>query len=676
MSLVPWNAAQTVNTSTNAFQTYPTIAQLNDGTMVVTWTDFSSGNQDVKFQRYDALGNKLGVETLAHGASATDQTQSNITALTDGGFVISYVDIQGSTLFGQKFLANGSVNGGAIPLSNPAFADVNSFYPPVVQALAGGGYAVFYTTNNFADGTSGIDLVGRIVDAAGIPGSAFIVGTTFASTQYAPSATLTASGNLMVTWTDSSSSNGLGDIRMQTFSPTGTSLTFDTLVNTATVDSQFVSSITRLSNNRFVVTWSTNNTTGNVGTDIHGQITLSNGSKIGSEFLAGTTQIDEQIFSKVVALADGKFMVVYATDSGSNDDLHAQVFNSNGTTAGPELFLTNTGISNYTVPDVVTLADGRVAVTWADNAADGNATGIRMQILDPREGSYVGTTNADKIWGHDGNVDYITGGGGTDTIYGLRGNDTIYGDAGTDYLYDGRGDDDVYGGADGDYLYGDLGDDRLFGGDGNDTIYSYGGADLMDGGAGTGDSVFYVNERSDVTINLVDQILNAGAAFGDTIVNIERVYGAVYFANNLTGDNNSNILVGGIKNDTLNGGGGFDILRGGLGADTMTGGTSGDYFQYTAVAEGGDTITDWAAGDKFTFARAAFGNLAGANVAAVNFLSVASGHVATTATQKFIFDQATDQLWYDADGSAGGAAVFIADITTNYNILNTDLLLA
>jgi Ca2+-binding RTX toxin-like protein len=127
---------------------------------------------------------------------------------------------------------------------------------------------------------------------------------------------------------------------------------------------------------------------------------------------------------------------------------------------------------------------------------------------------------------------------------------------------------------------------------------------------------------------------------------------------------------------SLTGGGAFDILRGGLGVDTLTGGTSGDYFQYTAVAEGGNTITAWEAADKFTFARAAFGNLAGANVAAANFLSVASGHVATDASQKFIFDQATDQLWYDADGSGTGAAVFIADITTNFNILNTDLLLA
>jgi hypothetical protein len=265
---------------------------------------------------------------------------------------------------------------------------------------------------------------------------------------------------------------------------------------------------------------------------------------------------------------------------------------------------------------------------------------------------------------------------GNDSLVGSAKMDRLFGNAGFDTLRGNAGADIIYGGADGDTIHGDAGDDELYGEAGNDTIYSGAGADIMDGGAGSGDSVFYVNERAGAIINLANQSLNGGSAAGDRLVGIERIYGAVYADNNLTGDNASNILVGGIKTDILNGGGGFDILRGGLGADTLTGGTGGDYFQYTAAAEGGDTITAWESGDKFTFTRSAFGNLAGANVAAANFLSVATGHAASTTSHRFVFDQATDQLWYDADGSGAGAAIFIADITTNYNILNTDLLLA
>jgi RTX calcium-binding nonapeptide repeat (4 copies) len=675
MSLALWNAKQTVNTTTAFDQSRPSITKLADGSLVVAWADQSSSNFDIKFQRFDAIGNKVGGETTAHLASASDQLACDVTALSGGGFVVSYVDVQASIFYGQKYLANGTVNGGPIALSNPTYQLFGEYREgPIIQALANDEFVAIYTTNNFASGTSGTDLVGRVVNAAGVPQGAFAIMGTAADTQYSPSVSQDLAGNLVVVWTTGSGS--ATDIVGRHITSTGGPLTSDFGINTAFIGTQDNAEITRLSNGLHVVTWSTD-TQGNTGFDIHGQVIDAVGNLYGTEFLVSGSTYATQDTSKIAALADGKFLVVYQDANGNlGQSLHAQLFNPNGTMAGSEITLTNSGSFAGVIPDVVTLDDGRVAVVWPDELGDGSGDAIVMQIIDPREGSFTGTANADKIYGHNGNVDFISGGNGADIIYGLAGADTIYGDAGSDQLYDGRGDDTVYGGADGDYLYGDLGDDQLFGGDGNDSIYSFGGADLMDGGAGTGDSVFYVNERSAVTINLVDQILNAGAAFGDTIVNIERIYGAVYFANNLTGDNNSNILVGGIQSDIMNGGGGFDILRGGLGADTMTGGTSGDYFQYTAVAEGGDTITDWTAGDKFTFARAAFGNLAGANVAAVNFLSVASGHVATTAAQRFIFDQATDQLWYDADGNAGGAAVFIADITTNYNILNTDLLLA
>jgi Ca2+-binding RTX toxin-like protein len=685
MTIAVWNAQKTVNTTKPGIQDQPRITQLADGSMVVVWTDHSAGNNDVKFQRYDALGNSLGTETLAHGASAADQATSDVIALSTGEFVVSWVDTQGNTFSAQKFTAAGVAVGGPLTLSNPALLTGNlELYPPVITAMPNGEYVAVYHT-----GSNGGDLVGRIVNAAGVAGPAFDIATTLAGDQFNPAVSV-ANNTIVVVWSDlslSGSDSSSYAVRMRSFDLTGVGFPSsgggpgqDSVVNDITPGPQYAPSVAHLGLNVFVVNWTDESgAIPNTGANLRGQIVDSDGNHLGNAFTVNAG-FNNQLFHKTVTLSNGGFMVVYETSLNSGEILKAQMFNAEGAVVGSAFTLSTSGKQLYTIPDVVTLADGRVAVVWDDNAADsgnnGDSIGIAMQILDPRDGFFSGSANADKIYGHDGNVDFITGGDGADTIYGLRGNDTIYGDAGSDLLYDGRGDDNVYGGADGDYLYGDLGDDQLFGGDGNDSIYSFGGADLMDGGAGTGDSVFYVNERSAVTINLVDQILNAGAAFGDTIVNIERIYGVVYFANNLTGDNNSNILVGGIQSDILSGGGGFDILRGGLGADTMTGGTSGDYFQYTAVAEGGDTITDWAAGDKFTFARAAFGNLAGANVAAVNFLSVASGHVATTAAQKFIFDQATDQLWYDADGSAGGAAVMIADLSTNVNLLNTDLLLA
>jgi Ca2+-binding RTX toxin-like protein len=645
MTVTPWSPTTAIGQN---FDFYGNSVQLVDGTIVVTYL---ASNGQITFQRYSDTGAAIGTPILT-GTFATLPTGQNnptphVTALTDGGFAV--LRQNGANVISHKYTAAG-VSVGADILHSSA-SNVGD-----IAMLPNGEYVVTFGRNL------------QIVQQNGTPFAAVDLGDPTVDSEVAVNATRIGairsnSTSLGIVTTDLNGNNFQ-------IGPGGGG-------GTATIGAN---AIATLSSGGFVGVFEWEDpldafgvraiyvlTTKPDGTTLHGNKLLVNGL--------------ESVFGlDVIGLANDGFAITYsASKSDSNNSsfsTYVRTFNADGSPTGAELVLQRSDPAlGAIVPELTALSDGRVIVTWTELSNDFETT-VKMQILDPRDGIFNGTASADKIYGHDGNVDFISGGAGADTIYGLRGNDTIFGDAGSDSLYDGRGDDNVYGGADGDIIYGDLGDDQLFGGDGNDIIYSFGGADLMDGGAGTGDSVFYVNERSAVTINLVDQILNAGAAFGDTIVNVERVYGAVYFTNNLTGDANSNILVGGIRNDTLNGGGNFDILRGGLGADMLTGGTSGDYFQYTTTAEGGDTITAWEAGDKFTFTRAAFGNLAGANVAAANFLSVASGHAATNASQKFIFDQATDQLWYDADGSGAGAAIFIADITTNYNLLNTDLLLA
>lgn len=95
----------------------------------------------------------------------------------------------------------------------------------------------------------------------------------------------------------------------------------------------------------------------------------------------------------------------------------------------------------------------------------------------------------DRIMGFDG-VDYLSGGGGADTIWGGDGNDDILGGDGADYLYGDDGVDTIEGGAqgdyiegnaDGDFLYGDDGADYIYGGTGNDEIYGYDGKDWLYG---------------------------------------------------------------------------------------------------------------------------------------------------------------------------------------------------
>ena len=134
----------------------------------------------------------------------------------------------------------------------------------------------------------------------------------------------------------------------------------------------------------------------------------------------------------------------------------------------------------------------------------------------------------------------------------LRGNNVdnaLYGENGNDTLIGFNGDDDLYGGA---------GRDILNGGD---------GADFIDGGAGV-DQVRYNGSTVGVNVDLGAGNASGGHAAGDTLVNIENLFGSNH-GDTLRGDSGNNKIFGHTGDDILSGGGGIDKLFGGTGADSF-----------------------------------------------------------------------------------------------------------
>jgi Ca2+-binding RTX toxin-like protein len=288
----------------------------------------------------------------------------------------------------------------------------------------------------------------------------------------------------------------------------------------------------------------------------------------------------------------------------------------------------------------------------------------------------------------------MTGNSGNNQLKGNDGNDNLSGLAGQDKLFGGNGNDTLSGGDGNDSLLGESGNDSLIGGNGNDTLDGGKGNDVLAGEAGN--DTYIVDSISDVVTET-----SSGATEIDTVKSsvtytlLEGQYlekltltgtGAINgtgnsLNNTLTGNSGSNTLTGAGGNDTLDGGGGADkllggngndVLVGGAGNDILTGGSGQDYFTFSSPNDKLDSITDFnPVDDTIRVDDVGFGG--GLVVGTLLQTQLVLGTAAADASDRFIYNQGTGALFFDADGTGANAQVKFATLTTKPVISFNDI---
>ena len=133
----------------------------------------------------------------------------------------------------------------------------------------------------------------------------------------------------------------------------------------------------------------------------------------------------------------------------------------------------------------------------------------------------------------------------------------------------------------------------------------------------------------------------------------------------IKGNSAANYLFGFDGNDNIDGGAGNDQIEGGRGNDTLKGGAGGDTFVFRSPFDGTiDTLLDFnaAEGDRIQLDHNIFTGLQKGSLSAEQFVK---GTEAKDADDRIIYNQATGELAYDADGNGSGAAVTIARLGIN-----------
>ncbi len=136
------------------------------------------------------------------------------------------------------------------------------------------------------------------------------------------------------------------------------------------------------------------------------------------------------------------------------------------------------------------------------------------------------------------------------------------------------------------------------------------------------------------------------------------------------GAGGDDVLKGGRGEDILLGGAGNDILKGGRHSDTMTGGEGEDGFIWRKAGHGVDTITDFTSGeDSLRFAMSAF------DLTADLRSHISLTGAAQDADDRLVYDKATGNLYFDADGDGDGGPTLLAKLGENTELTVQDFAL-
>ncbi|MCY1288334.1 RTX calcium-binding nonapeptide repeat (4 copies) [compost metagenome] len=544
-----------INTTISSWQREASITAMADGGYLVTWADPATDTTtDYIFtQRYNASGVKVGGETRSNATLSWEQGDPVVTSLANGSYVLAWKaeESEGNRdIRTQLFSSNGTKIGAESYVNTYRTGEQDS---PEVTALKGGGYVVSWAS----DGQDGSDWGAYLqrFDASGTKvGGEVRINTTTAGAQDGPSVTGLADGGYLAVW----EGNGGGDasgIFAQRFNSSGTRVGGETRVNATTANDQTDPTVTVLKNGGYVITWQTSlpDNDGNEDTegpgDIYSQLYNASGVKIGGETRVNTTTSGNQGDPRIAALTDGGYLVVWhGNGTGDADGIFLQRFNASGTKVGAETRINTTTAGRQESANIATLIDGGYVITWESYDASGRNPDIHSQRFD---------ANGNKVSG-------LVGDALANTLTWSGANSVI-----------------IDGGAGNDILVGGIRNDHLNGGTGNDSLNGGQGADRMTGGDGS--DAYYVDNIGDIVSET-----NANTTIGGT----DMVYS--YLSSHTLGANLENLRLmssgaangtGNALNNLIQAGAGNNVLNGGSGSDTLS------YASATAAVTANLTVT-------------------------------------------------------------------------------------
>lgn len=376
-----------INTYTLGDQFSPNIATLKDGGYVIAWVSDAqdTSGSGIYAQRYDIDGLAQGSEFRVNTFTIDSQEDPSVTALTNGGFVITWSsreqDGSGFGIYAQRYDSNGVTQGSEFLINTHTNEHQ---WLPSIATLKKGGFVATWTSSD-GDGT---DVYAKLYDDNGIAlVDEFLVHTSATGNQGVQSIAAMEDGGFVVAWESSKGIDGLLEIYARRFDATGIAQGNQFLVHSDSkwIGNKVLPSVASLKNGGFVVSWTSDGEDGSE-TGIYGKLYDADGSERSDSFLINTYTNSDQGYPVITALKNGDFVVSWMSlnQDGEYMGVYAQIFNAAGMAQGSEFLLNTFTAGNQAYPSITAHEDGGFIATWQSDNQDGNGIGIFGKRFDAK----------------------------------------------------------------------------------------------------------------------------------------------------------------------------------------------------------------------------------------------------------------------------------------------------
>ena len=203
------------------------------------------------------------------------------------------------------------------------------------------------------------------------------VNTTTDLTQDWPSTAALADGGWVVIWTG----NGPGDtsgVFLQRYDASGVAVGVETRVNSHTPDTQSLGLVTALADGGWIATWSGAGADDDNG--VFQQRFDSSGAMVGKQARVNATISGDQLYAPVAALADGGWIAAWqGNGTGDTYGIMLRRYEADGDTLAPlDVRANPTTTGEQSGASIIGLADGGWLVAWASDA-DGGIRAVYQQ---------------------------------------------------------------------------------------------------------------------------------------------------------------------------------------------------------------------------------------------------------------------------------------------------------